>query len=141
VRHRGPRAASSEAETRPRGCQALERDGESPEGVLDPRARRRIARGGARPSSETEFTRRGARSSSEAGTRPRETAADRLVGRGPFHFGPRPYGVCFRFVGIFVCVLLSFRKGGFPWLLGALMVVPDKRDTCEATHSYICVLY
>jgi hypothetical protein len=80
VWHHGPRAASSEAETHPRGRQALERDGESPEGALDPRARRRIARGGARPSNETKFTRRGARSSSEVGTHPRGTAADHLVG-------------------------------------------------------------
>jgi hypothetical protein len=71
--------------------------------ALGPRARRELARGRPRPIVWW--------------------AVVASLGRGPFHFGPRPYGVCFRFVGIFVCVLLSFRKGGFPWLLGALMVV------------------
>jgi hypothetical protein len=87
VRRREPGAASSEVENHPSGRQALERGGDSLEGALGPRARRRIARGGARPSSEAEFTRRGARSTSEAETRPRGTAADRLVGCCVF-FGP-----------------------------------------------------
>jgi hypothetical protein len=43
---RGSKAASSEAETHPRGCQALERGGDSPEGASSPRVRRRCARGG-----------------------------------------------------------------------------------------------
>jgi hypothetical protein len=54
VRRRGPRAASSEAETRPRGRQALERGGDS------------AAR---HPILERD------------GDRPRGTAADGLVGR------------------------------------------------------------
>jgi hypothetical protein len=36
VRRRGPRAASSKEETRPRGRQALERGGGSPEGASGP---------------------------------------------------------------------------------------------------------
>jgi hypothetical protein len=54
VRRRGPREASSKAETRPRGSRSLQRGGDSPEGALGPRARRRLTRGGVRPSSEAE---------------------------------------------------------------------------------------
>jgi hypothetical protein len=46
---RGGATPSSETENCPRGCQALERGGESPEGALGPRARWRIARGGPWP--------------------------------------------------------------------------------------------
>jgi hypothetical protein len=49
-----PVRASSEAESRSRGCLALERDGVSPEGASSPRARRSLARGGVQPSSEAE---------------------------------------------------------------------------------------
>jgi hypothetical protein len=76
-------------ENRPRGRQALERGRDSPEGVSGPRARRGLARGGVRPSSEAGTLRHGARSSSETEICPRDTAADHLVGycgfldRGP----------------------------------------------------------
>jgi hypothetical protein len=69
-----------------------------------PRARRRLARGGVRPSSEAEISWCSTWSSSEAETRPRGTTAVCLVGRcgflgrGLFRFGPRLYieraGVC-----------------------------------------------
>jgi hypothetical protein len=76
VRRRGPKAALSEAENHPRGASVL-------------LARRRLARGGVRPSSEVETPRRGARSSSETEIRPRGTAADRLLGyRGFLFCGP-----------------------------------------------------
>jgi hypothetical protein len=68
VRCRGSKAASSEVETSPGGRQALERGGDSPEGALGPRARRRLHGAALGSSSETEI-------------RPRDTLADRLVGR------------------------------------------------------------
>jgi hypothetical protein len=46
-----PVRASSEAETRARGCPTLERGGVSPEGATGPRARRKLTRGG-RPALE-----------------------------------------------------------------------------------------
>jgi hypothetical protein len=51
VRCRGSKAALSEAETRS-GSGSLEQGGGSPEGASGPRARRGLARGGVRPSSE-----------------------------------------------------------------------------------------
>jgi hypothetical protein len=133
VRHRGPRAASREAETRPRGRQSFERDGDSPEGASGPRER-------DGESPERALGPRARRSSLGVAPGPRarwELARGRprpivwwavvaSLGRRPFHFGPRPHGACFRFAGIFVYVLLSFRKEGFPWLLGTLVAVPDK---------------
>jgi hypothetical protein len=44
--------ASSEAETRSRGCLALERGGTLSEGAASPRARRNLVRRGVQPSSE-----------------------------------------------------------------------------------------
>jgi hypothetical protein len=127
VRRRGPRAASSEAENRPRGRQALERGGDWPEGASCPRVRRRLARGGVTPSSEAETLRRGARSSSETEIRPRGTAADRLVGRCGF-LGREPsfvlgcsYAerVCdLRACGYVCLCFIIFRKGRLPRLLG-----------------------
>jgi hypothetical protein len=116
---RGGVRPSSETETRPRGRQALERDGESPERALGPRARRSSLGVAPGPRARWELSR----------GRPRPIvwwAVVASLGRRPFHFGPRPHGACFRFAGIFVCVLLSFRKEGFPWLLGTLVAVPDK---------------
>jgi hypothetical protein len=65
-------ATSSKAKIRPRGRPALERGGDSPKGASSPRARwrshgaasgprarRRFARGGVRPSSEAEIHQRG----------------------------------------------------------------------------------
>jgi hypothetical protein len=54
-----PVRASSEAESHPRGCPALERGGVSPEGALSPQARHNPTRGGVRPSSEAESHLRG----------------------------------------------------------------------------------
>jgi hypothetical protein len=54
-----PVRASSEAETRSRGCLILERGGASPEVVSDPQARRGLTRGGVPPSSEAEPRPRG----------------------------------------------------------------------------------
>jgi hypothetical protein len=61
--------ASSEAETRSRGCLALERGGTSPEGASSPRAKRNLTRGGVQPSSEAEPHLGGVRPSSEAESR------------------------------------------------------------------------
>jgi hypothetical protein len=103
------------------GRQALERGGDSPEGALGPRARRRFTRGGARPSSEAEFKWRGAWSSSEAETHPRGTATDRLVGRCGF-FGPWAFPLWVAttrsvFLGFAPCSFAFyyfFEKGVFP---------------------------
>jgi hypothetical protein len=85
------------------------------------RARRRLAQGGVRPSSEEEAPWRGAWSSSEAETRPRGTAAGRLVGCcgflgcGPFFASDRYHAERVQwFVGLFVCFLLFFERGCFP---------------------------
>jgi hypothetical protein len=116
-----PGAASSEAENRPRGRQALERGGESPEG-------------GVRPSSEVENHPRGRQALERGGVctawRPvlelggnsPEGYRGRLVG-GPLWLvwavglstlgcdhTERVFGVR----GVFVCVLLFFEKGVFP---------------------------
>jgi hypothetical protein len=112
VRRRGSKAASSEAETR--------------SGVRVPRVRRRLARQGVRPSSEAEAPWRGVWSSCETETRPRGTAAGRLVGRcgflgrGPFFASSRDHAKCVLwFVSLFVCLpFIIFRKGCFPQLLG-----------------------
>jgi hypothetical protein len=107
VRHRGSRTASSEAETR--------------SGVRIPRARRRLARGGIKPSSEVEVPWRSVWSLSEAEARPRGTAAGCVVGRcgflgrGPFFALGCDHAECaLWFVGSFVYFLLFFRKGCFP---------------------------
>jgi hypothetical protein len=52
--------ASSEAESRSRGCLALERGGVSPEGAPSPRARRSFISAVLYPSSEMVFRPRGA---------------------------------------------------------------------------------
>jgi hypothetical protein len=119
VRCRGPRAASSEAESRPRGRRVPRARRRFVRGVaLGPRATRRLTRGGVRPSSEAEIWWCSTRSSSETEIHPRGAVVDRLVGRcgflgrGPF-FVPS-YGYAERvlgFVGMFVCVLLFFERG------------------------------
>jgi hypothetical protein len=131
ARRHEPGAASSEAESCPRGRQALERGGESPEGASGPRARWRIAQGGVRPSSEAEFTRRGTRSLSKAETRPRGTTAGRLVGHCGF-FGLWAFplwtattqNVVLGFVACSFCVLLFFEKGFSPVIRGPLWLFP-----------------
>jgi hypothetical protein len=50
----------SETETCSRGRSALDRDGASREGASSPRARRNLARGGVRHSSEAKLCRGGA---------------------------------------------------------------------------------
>jgi hypothetical protein len=112
---------SSEVEVRPRGRQALERGGGSPEGASGPRARWRLTRGGVRPSSEAEDPWHGAWSSSDTQNRPRGTAAGCLVGRcgflgrGPFFASGCGHVECvLRFAGLFVCLLLFFKRGVFP---------------------------
>jgi hypothetical protein len=50
---------SSEAETRSRGRPALDRDGTSLEGGVQPSRRRNLTRGGDQPSSEAGFCQRG----------------------------------------------------------------------------------
>jgi hypothetical protein len=65
----------------PRARGALERGGDSPEGVSSPRARRRLARGGVRPSSEVEILWYGAWPSSEAEVHQRGAETDRPMGR------------------------------------------------------------
>jgi hypothetical protein len=73
----------------------LERGGESPEGALGPRARRRIARGVSRPVGWW--------------------VVMVSLGRGPSCFGLRPRGACF--VGFMECsfAFIIFRKRGvFP---------------------------
>jgi hypothetical protein len=52
--------ASSEVETRLRGRPALQRGGDSPEGVAGPRARQRLTRGGDEPLSEEKPYKHGA---------------------------------------------------------------------------------
>jgi hypothetical protein len=100
-------------------------------GPGQPRARRRLARGGVRPSSEAEISWRRTWSSSEVETRPRGTATVCFVvrcgflGRGPFRFGPRPYtehvGVCG-----FVCfAFYYFSKRAFSLVMkGPLWLSP-----------------
>jgi hypothetical protein len=53
-----------------RGAGSLERDGDSPEGPQSPRARRELARGGAKPSSEAEVSWRDACPSTRGALRP-----------------------------------------------------------------------
>jgi hypothetical protein len=57
VRRRGPRVTSSKAESRPRGSQSLERGGDSPEGALGPRARRRLRGTTPGPRARRRFVR------------------------------------------------------------------------------------
>jgi hypothetical protein len=102
---------SGEWAWRSRGRVGLERGGESPEGAPAPRVRRRIARGGARPSSEAE-------------NRPRGIAAGQWwavvvsLGPGPSYFGLRPRGACFFRIVACLFVFYYFRKGGLLRLLG-----------------------
>jgi hypothetical protein len=111
VRSRGSRAASSEAETR--------------SGLPVPRARRRLARGGVKPSSKVETSWCGAWPSSEAEIRPRGTATGCLMGRygflgrGPFSVLGRDHAQCVLwFVDLFVCFFIICRKWCFLPLLG-----------------------
>jgi hypothetical protein len=131
VRRRGPRAASSEVENHPRGCEALERGGYSPEGASIPRARRSLARGGVGPSSEAETPRHGAWSSSETEVRPRGTATNRLVGRcgflgrGPFFVPGRGHveRICDSRASLFM--FYYFLKGVFSLVIrGPLWLSP-----------------
>jgi hypothetical protein len=88
ARHHELGSASSEAENRPRGCQALERGGESPEGALGPRARRTVARGASAPRARQRIAR--------GVLRPVGWWAVVVsLGRGPFRFGLRPQAACF----------------------------------------------
>jgi hypothetical protein len=141
VRRRWSRVASSEAETR--------------SGVRIPRARRRVARGGVKPSSEAETRLRGVKlsseaeapwrgawSSSETEARPRGTATDCLVGccgflgRGPSFALGRNHTECASwFVGLFVYLLLFFERGVFTGYWGTLMVVPDSSPQAFAVVS------
>jgi hypothetical protein len=101
-------------------------------GLRRPRARRRLVRGGVRPSSEAEARPRGRQALERGG----ESVARRLVLErdgdspegyrglpfgGPLRllgpwalrcFGPRPRETCF--TGLFVCLLLFFERGVFP---------------------------
>jgi hypothetical protein len=86
----------------------LERGGDSPEGALSPRAMRRLARGGIKPSSEAETSWCGAWPSSEVEVRPRGTLAGCLLGRngflcpGPFSALGHDHAECaLWFVGFF----------------------------------------
>jgi hypothetical protein len=63
-----PARASSEAEPHPRGCPALERGGDAPEGASSPRARWRLTRGGVQPPSEAETHSRGRSALERGGT-------------------------------------------------------------------------
>jgi hypothetical protein len=106
VRHRGPGAASSEAEN----CRGGVRSSSEAETRL---------RGGVGPSSEAETPWRGARSSSETEVRPRGTAANLLVGRcgflgcGPFFVPGRDHAehVCDSWACLFT--FYYFSKGVF----------------------------
>jgi hypothetical protein len=72
---------SSEVGTRLRGSRALERGGNSPDGASSPRVRRKLARGGVKPSSEAEVLWCGAWPSSETEVRPRGDEAGYLMDR------------------------------------------------------------
>jgi hypothetical protein len=124
-----------------RACAGLERGGESPEGALGPRARRRIARGGVSPSSKhraleqggespegalvprarRKITRGGTSPSREVENRPRGITAGRLVGHYGF-FGPWAFLLCAvttwtvfcRVQGAFICIYYFLGKGFFP---------------------------
>jgi hypothetical protein len=120
---RGSTTASSEVET----CS----------GVPVPRARRGLARGGVKPSSEAETSWCSAWPSSEAEIRPRGTAAGCLMGRYGF-LGRGPFSVLVRdraecvlwFVGLFVRFFIIFRKRCFPSLLRDPYVCPRQLE-CE----------
>jgi hypothetical protein len=87
---------SSGTETHSRGRSTLDRDGASRdggrpapergrvplEGASDPRARRNLARGGDRPTSEAELYRGGAVPLERSGVPPEGGWADCLMGRG-----------------------------------------------------------
>jgi hypothetical protein len=97
---------SSETEARSRGRLALDRDGASREGGVQPRARRSPARGGIRPSSETEPHPR-ERLALEVklyrgGAVPLERSRVPPEGGGRFSGGP---WVCFARAFRFVCVV------------------------------------
>jgi hypothetical protein len=109
---------SSEVEVRPRGRQALERGGGSPEGATGPRARRRI-RGTAPGPRATHRIARGV---------PRPAvwwapAASWVVGPSLL----RAAATWNVFCGLRVCLFAFyfFQKGCFPRLLRTLLAVPD----------------
>jgi hypothetical protein len=99
---------SSEAEIRPRGRQALERGGDSPEGASSPRARRRLRGAVPGPRARRKFTRGVPRPAVWWAT----TASS---GRGPFSALGYDHAECaLWFVGLFVLLLLFFERGVFP---------------------------
>jgi hypothetical protein len=70
-----PVRASSEAETRARGCLALERGGVSPKGETSPRARQNLTRWGGQPLSEADPHLRGRPALERGGTSPEGTSS------------------------------------------------------------------
>jgi hypothetical protein len=117
----------------------LERGGDSSEGASGPRARRRLARGGVRPSSEAENLWRGVWSSSETETRPRGTAACRLVGRcgflgrGPFVASGR--GHVKRVLRVCLFAFYYFSKGVFfPVIRGPLWLSLTQSSSLPPTR-------
>jgi hypothetical protein len=124
VRPRGSRAASSEAETR--------------SGVRVARARRRLARGGVRPSSEVEIRPRGRQALERGGDPVVRCLALELGGVSPegvprpavwwaatafWAVGPSPLQAATTrsvLCGLWVClsIFIIFRKGCFPPLSG-----------------------
>jgi hypothetical protein len=89
VQRHEPGAASSAAENHPRGRQALERGGGSPEGASGPRARRSLRGVAHGPRARRKLDRGVPRSFGW-------WAVVAFLGCGPFHFGLRPLGMCFR---------------------------------------------
>jgi hypothetical protein len=90
------------------------------------RVRRRLARGGVRPSSEAETPRRGARSSRETEIRPKGIAADRLVGCcsflgcGPFFVMGRGHAQCVCDSQACLFTFYYFTKGVFSLVIRGL---------------------
>jgi hypothetical protein len=83
-----------------------------------PRARRRLARGGVKPSSEAEALWRDAWSSSEGYPDRPFGGPPRLLGPWALlFFGPRPRGAFFVVCGFVHLLLIIFRQG-FSRLLG-----------------------
>jgi hypothetical protein len=112
-----PGAASSKAKNGPMGRQPLKSGGEPPEEASAPRARRGVARGVPRPVSWW--------------------AIAISLGRGPFHFGPRPHGACFLGSVARSFVFYYFSKKGFPRLLGDPYGCPRHLQHYTSVSNYV----
>jgi hypothetical protein len=113
------------------GHQALERGGDSPEGALGPRARRRFTRGALGPRARQSLSGvapspRARRKLTRGVPRPIDWwAVVASLCRGPFHFRLRLHRACFwGSRRVHLCFIIFSKRGFSPVIRGPLWLSP-----------------